>query len=377
MKTEVLTENFKKALLSCEKIAKKSLSLPILQNLLMKTEGTFLALTSTNLETSLVWRVLAKTTKQGEALLPANFLASLISLLKTNKLEFSVEKNNLILTSEEEEFQIQGQNPEDFPIIPKIDKTEFFKISSAELTNALCAVIELPSQSQIKPEISGVLFSFNKKILKIVATDSFRLAEKTISLTEVSLKNKEITSFILPQNSAREILNVFSGEELPVVVYFSSNYVLFETNSPSSQEKIELSSRLIEGQYPNYQEIIPQKSSLKIKVKKEEFLSQIKKAGLFSSKSQEIKLTALPQESKIKIFSQNVETGRNESYLGGDVTGKEMEVSFNFKFLIAGINILKSSEVILDLLSEDKAGVLRPVGDTSLIYILMPIKSSY
>ncbi|MCG2689852.1 DNA polymerase III subunit beta, partial [Candidatus Parcubacteria bacterium] len=333
MKTEVLTENFKKALLSCEKIAKKSLSLPVLQNLLMKTEGTFLALTSTNLETSLVWRVLSKTTKQGEALLPANFLASLISLLKTNKLEFSVEKNNLILTSEKEEFQIQGQNPEDFPIIPKIDKTEFFKISSAELTNALSAVIELPSQSQIKPEISGVLFSFDKKTLKIVATDSFRLAEKTISLTEVSLKNKEVASFILPQNSAREILNVFSQEELPVVVYFSSNYVLFETSSPSSQEKIELSSRLIEGQYPNYQEIIPQKSSLKIKVKKEEFLNQIKKAGLFSSKSQEIKLTSMPGESKIKIFSQNVETGRNESYLEGDITGKEMEVSFNFKFL--------------------------------------------
>ena len=377
MKTEVLTENFKKALLSCEKIAKKSLSLPILQNLLIKTEGTFLALTSTNLETSLVWRVLAKTTRQGEALLPANFLASLISLLKTNKLEFSVEKNNLILTSEKEEFQIQGQNPEDFPIIPKIDKTEFFKISSKELTEALSALIDLPSQSQIKPEISGVLFSFDKKILKIVATDSFRLAEKTISLTEVSLKNKEASSFILPQNSAREILNVFAGEDIPVIVYFSSNYVLFEASNSSSQEKIELSSRLVEGQYPNYQEIIPQKSSLKIKVKKEDFLSQIKKAGLFSSKSQEIKLTSLPGESKIKIFSQNVETGRNESYLEGDVSGKEMEVSFNFKFLAAGINVLKSSEVTLDLLSEDKAGVLRPVGDTSLIYILMPVKSSY
>jgi len=377
MKTEVLTENFKRALLATERIAKKSLSLPVLQNVLIKTEGNFLILISTNLETSLIWRVLAKINKQGEILLRATFLASLISLLKTNQISFLVEKNNLILTSDDEEFQIQGQDPSDFPLIPKIDKTEFIKVSSGDLLGAISAVIDIPSTSQIKPEIGGILFSGDKKNLKIVATDSFRLAEKTIPLLDLSLKNKETCSFILPQNSAREVLNILSIEEADVLIYFSSNYVLFEINTSSPQEKIEVFSRLIDGKYPNYQEIIPQKSSFQARVNKDELLNQTKKAGLFSPKSQEIKLSFLLKEGKMQIFSQNSETGRNESYLKGEFTGKEIDISFNYKFLAAGLGIIKSAEVSLELTSQDRAGVLRPVGDSSFLYILMPIKSGY
>lgn len=141
--------------------------------------------------------------------------------------------------------------------------------------------------------------------------------------------------------------------------------------------KTHLISRLIDGDYPNYQEIVPKKSEMKIQARKDDFANQIKKAGLFSGRVAEVKITVLQKEQKIKIFSQSAELGRSESFMPCQISGgKETEIAFNHKFLADGLNSIKGSEVVFELSSKDEPGVLRGVGDDSYFYILMPIKSS-
>ncbi len=374
MKIQILTENFKKAISACERLTRKTTTLPVLQNVLIEAKDNFLELTTTNLETTMQWRVLAKVEKPGKVVVPATFLANLVNLITDNKIDLKEEGKNLILTTPNQEVQIQGQNPDDFPIIPKIEKDVKLLVSIDKLKDGLSQVVEIPSISQVRPEISGVYFNFKKDKLKVVATDSFRLAEKTIQLTS---KDQKDGSFIIPQTTARELINILSQQEGSVTIFLQPNQISFEFSNPETTNlSINLLSRLIEGEYPNYQEIIPKKSSTGIQLNREDFLSQIKKAGLFSGKVLEVKLTISPKEKKLKLFSQSSEAGRNEAYLNCEVTGEAAEAAFNYRFLVDGLNNIKSSEVIFELGEQSGPGVLKAVGNSDYLYILMPIKAN-
>lgn len=374
MKAEILKENFKKALNVCERVSRKALSLPVLQNILIKTSGSFLELTTTNLETTIRWSVLAKIEEQGVVAVPAGFLTNLINLTKAEKIILESDNQNLILKSDNQKVQIQGQNPEDFPIIPKQEKNNFLTISSSRISAGLQQISDIPSTSQIRPEISGIYFNSKKDILKTVATDSFRLGEKTVKLDSGAKKD---VVFILPQQTARELINIASQQQGAVNIYTSPNQVLFEFLSQEpTQEKIQVMSRLIEGQYPNYQEIIPKKPTTRVQINKEELENQVKKAGLFSGKMLEVKISAIPNQGKIKITSKSSETGKSELFSDCNIEGEPVEVAFNYRFLLDGISSLKSSEVALELSGNEGAGMLKPVGDSSYLYILMPIKAN-
>jgi len=375
MEVEILTANLNKALSYCERLTKKTSNLPILQNVLIEAEGNFLKLTTTNLETTVRWWILAKVLKEGKVTVPANLITNLSSLIFSEKITLKEENQNLLLLTENKNVLIQGQSVEEYPIIPKVEKEIPYKLPIGKLIEGLQQVIDIPSPSQIRPEISGVYFSIKKQKLKIVATDSFRLGEKTIDLKE---EVKKESNFILTQEAARELLDILSyKKEGEVICYPNPNQVLFELlMEETSHPQINLMGRLIEGEYPKYQEIIPKKSTVKIQIEKEGLVNQIKEAGLFSGKILEVKLTPQVKEGKLKIFSQSPDVGRSETYLPAQIEGEEFEISFNYKFLLDGLNNIKSSEVIFELSGEEGPALLRPVGDESYIYILMPIKSS-
>jgi len=374
MKIEILKDNLKRGLEIVEKIAKKNLTLPVLSNVLLSCEGNFLRLDTTNLETSISWWVLAKIEEGGKIAIPAAFFSNLINLLKEERIYLRSQGKNLILETKNQTTQIQGIDPEEFPIIPKIEKEEIVRISNQKLLEALGQIIEIPSISQIRPEISGIYFSFKKDLLKIVGTDSFRLAEKTIGLKG---KIKKEVSFILPQDAVRELINILSREEGYVVIYFSPNQILFENiKEETSHTQVQILSRLIEGEYPKYQEIIPKKYKTQIISKKDDLQNQLKQAGLFSGKISEVKLAVQPEDNRLKIYSESPEIGKNEAYLPVKIKGEAIEISFNYKFLILGLQNIRSSEVIFELNGEEGPGVLKPVGDESYIYISMPIKLS-
>jgi DNA polymerase-3 subunit beta len=145
-----------------------------------------------------------------------------------------------------------------------------------------------------------------------------------------------------------------------------------ETKHP----QIQLTSRLIEGEYPNYQEIIPKKYATQIVLQKNEFLNQVKSASLFSGKISEVKIKTNSKKNEIGVFSQNAEIGEYQSSVPAKIKGQDAEISFNYRFLADGLANIKSSEVVLELNGDSGPGVLKPVGDPTYVYVVMPIKAT-
>ncbi|MGB2762397.1 MAG: DNA polymerase III subunit beta [Minisyncoccales bacterium] len=389
MKIITLKENLKKGLDIVEKITGKNFTLPILNNVLISTEANLLNLATTDLEMGIKYWVLAKIEKQGKITIPAKFLSIFVNFLPNEKIILDVKNNVLHIECKNQKAQIKGQDIEEFPIIPKIENKKFLEINITPFYEGISQVINFTSPSQTRVELSGIYFNFQKNQLKITSTDSFRLAEKTLyfkNKLDSDLIPEQGYSFILPLKTSRELLNIFSEKDSDVVrkmdskkirIYFSSNQVLFEILFPEiTKPQIQLISRLIEGDYPNYQEIIPKKYETRAILDKNEFLNKIKTASLFSGKVNEVKLKTVPEKKQLEISSQSADLGENKSVIPCKITGNEIKVSFNWKFLIEGLVNIKSSEVIFEINKEDGPSVLKPVGDESYLYVVMPIKST-
>jgi len=373
MKIEILKENLKTGLNVVEKIVGKNLSLPILNNVSINTEDSFLNLISTDLETSIKIWILTKIIDKGSIVIPAKFLSSFVSSLPNEKIIMESRGQDLYVECDSFKTQIQGYNPEEFPIIPKFDDAEYLEVDNERLCQSISQVIDVAFTSSSRPEISGIYFNFSKNNIKVVATDSFRLAEKNIHL-EAPIKKDH--SFILPQKPAREIMNILEGKKGVVKIYFSNNQVLFELPMVEVKHpQIQITSRLIDGEYPNYQDIIPNKFKTSVVLKRDEFLSQIKIASLFSGKVNEVKISVDPEKKEVEIFSKSSDVGENKSSLEAKIEGEPVQVSFNYKFLMDGLLNIKSSEIIFSISKEDGPCILKPVGDPNYIYMVMPIKS--
>ena len=373
MKVLVLKNNLKAGLHTIERIANKNINLPILENVLVSTEKNFLILTATDLETAIKCWILAKIEDKGNIAVPAKFLSVFINSLDLEKILLKSEGNFLFIENKNFQTKIKINNSDDFPPLPQFDETNALQINTAPFIEGLKQVVETASLSQTNPAIGGILFDVHPEFIKLVATDSFRLAEKTLYFEK---EEKKEIPFIVPLKTARELINVFADKKGKFVVYFTKNYVVFDFSGDElSQPRVQIFSRLIEGEYPNYQDIIPHGFETQATLSKTTFLNQIKTAGLFCSKVNEVKMKMNPKKKEIEIFSQSPDLGENKSSFQGEIKGKETEVSFNWRFLSEGLSNIKSQEVIFELNGGEGPSVLRPVGDASYFYILMPIKS--
>jgi len=379
MKITILKDKLKEGINIVEKISAKSTNLPILNNILISTEKNFLNFTATDLEIGIKWWALVKTEKEGSIAVPSKILSSFVGFLPNKSVNLELKGLDLKVDCENYQTILKGVDPEDFPIIPKVSSEEKVEIPVKKFCQSLNSVVDIASLSSVKPEISGVYFFFQGNLLTLAATDSFRLGEKKISLNSSILKEY---SFILPQKAAKEIINIFNEKEGILTIYFSPNQVLFETRlSEVDHPQIQLTSRLVEGDYPNYQEIIPKKHETKVSFSLDEFINQIKLASLFSGKINEIKLKIDAAKNKINFFSQNPDVGEYNSFLSAKIEGKSCEISFNHRFLLdglsnIGLNQQKKSEAVLEMTGSEKPGVLRLKGDESYLYLVMPIKNS-
>jgi len=376
MRLLIFQEKLKEGLNIVERISMKSLTLPILNNILLSTEKNFLNLTSTDLEIGINWWTLTKIEKEGSITIPGRLFSSFINLLPNKKIKLEEKNNILFIECENYKTQIKGLPADEFPIIPKINKEEFVCINTSFLCQSLSQITDIAVLSTTRPEISGVYFSLQKKLITIAATDSFRLGEKKIFLKNDSSVKKDY-SLILPQKTVKEIVNIFNDKKGEIKMYFSPNQILFEYLMPETPHpQIQLISRLIEGEYPNYQEIIPKKYTTQLTVDRNEFVNQIKTASLFTGKINEVKIKIDPNKKIIEAFSQSPEVGEYQSSIAGKIKGEPIEISFNHRFLLDGLLSVKSSEVIFELNGDSGPGVLKPVGDDSYIYVVMPIKTT-
>ena len=379
MKITILKEKLKEGINIVEKISQKTLTLPILQNTLLKIEKNFLKLSTTNLESGITWWNLVKVEKEGQICVPTRLFSSLINSLPNKPINLEVADLILSLECENYKTKIKGFNPEEFPIIPPVKEGELINIDCFNFCQALNQVLDIPSPSLARPEISGVFLSFQPDLIKIVATDSFRLTERKIFL-KTNLPKEY--SLILPQTACREIVSIFGDKVGELKIYFSPNQIWLEClMAEVSHPQLQFTSRLIEGEYPDYQEIIPKKFETRLTLTKEEFLNQIKTASLFSGKINEVKLKIDPKSNLLEILSQSPDLGEYNSFLKGKIEGKKALISFNHRFLIDGISEIKTKELIFEITNEEGPAVLKPTQPETgpsedYLHIIMPIKTT-
>lgn len=375
MKATVLKENLKDALFVGERISIKSLSLPILNSLLLVVEKNFLQLEATDLEIGLRFRILSKNEEEGRAVIPSKSFSQFLDLVKENQITLVDANNNLEILGKGFKTIIRGLAPEDFPIIPNVQGDEpFLHIEAQTLCKGLASIAGFTGQTQTRPEISGVLFLFQKNILKLVATDSFRLGEKILYLKE---ENSLDASLILPTKTCRELIGIFGELPGPLRITVSPTLVAFDYENQERPElpKIQLVSRVIEGEYPHYQDIIPSKHETTALVEKTDFLNQLKAASLFTGKTNEVKLTLDEKEQTIEFSAKNLDMGEHVSTMKATVEGTTQEVAFNWRFLADGIVHIEDDTIELGITGQESPATLKPKAIEGYLYVAMPIKA--
>ncbi len=366
MRITCLQENLKNSLNITQNIIGRNLTLPILNNVLLTTEGGRLRISSTNLEIGINTWTSGKIEKDGAITCPAKILANFVNNLPNKKIDLEVKNNILNIKCENFKASLNGLPADDFPIIPKIKEPILTELDNAALKEALAKVVGAASLSESRPEITGVLFKFEKNELRLVATDSFRLAEKIIF--EKSKSAGVIKDLIVPQRTVQELVRILSEKDGETKVCLGNNQILFDSGD------VQVVSRLIDGQYPPYQQIIPKNFSTQATLGREELLSVIRVAGIFSSKINDVKFFL--QDARLEVLSHDPDLGENKAQLNAEIKGKKLEINFNYRYLLDGLANINTKQVFLGFSSEGGPAVVKPVGDESYLYLVMPIKAS-
>lgn len=375
MKIEVLREKLNQAVSIVSRAAIKSASLPILEGVMVKADDNTVQFSATDLEVGIRVSALAKISKSGQAVVPARILSALGKLMSGDKVSLELVKNSLVIKDDDNETSLQTLVSEDFPVIPQPNDDFSVEINGSELSKGLAQVIDCVSTSQSRPEISGVYLKISGDQLTIAATDSYRLAQKNISLSVKAKKDREM---ILPAKAVNHLIGIIGETNNLIKVSGDDNQIRFEftlDEAPLSLE-IEMVSRLIEGTYPRYQEVIPQKSSVKIRVDRHEFMGKIKAASLLSDQTYEVRLSTQSEEGRLKIEARSSRVGEFKSSLVAEIEGGETEVSFNGRFLSDALLNLSGSDAQIGLTDSDKAALIKSGDDQSYLYVLMPIRSN-
>jgi len=367
MKAIVIRTNLKEGLLAAERAEGSATSLPILKNVLLETENNKIRLVATNLEIAISCLVSGKTLEEGKVTVPLGTLAGIINNLQSERLNLEKKGNNLEIKSDNYRATLQGLPAEDFPLVPKIKNPEgFLEIKAETLKDAIGQVVVATQASDLRPELNSMLFDFSLDTIKLAATDSFRLAEKSIPNNEFESSHAEEFRALIPLKTAQELLRVLKGEEA-VKIYHDQNQVLFKT------DQTEIISRLLEGSFPDYAAIVPKKFGAEIVVDRQELINAIKLASVFGSRTNEVKITLSDNKKTVEISSADQAVGENAYLLPAKAEGKTGEIIFNWRYLLDALRALKTEDVFLGLNEEGEPALIRSTKEGSYFYILKPI----
>jgi DNA polymerase-3 subunit beta len=270
-----------------------------------------------------------------------------------------------------ERFQanIKGTSPEEFPLIPQVKEQNFISIPSNVLEEAIRETIVAVAMDETRPALSGIYFKIDGSKLKLVATDSYRLAEKIIPLE--SKVESQKAGIIIPAKTMQELLRILgavSSEQ--VKISYSQNQIQFNID-----KNIELVSRLIEGTFPNYEQIIPTNHQTKVSLDSSEFANGLKVANLFARESANNVKIQIKSPDKLMIKAVAGQVGDNLSQIGCVVEGSDSQVAFNGKFLLDALGVISSPKIDLEISGKLSAAVLRPADSKNYLYIIMPLRT--
>jgi DNA polymerase-3 subunit beta len=363
MKVECGIEKIKNGISQAERITGKNLTLPVLNSILFIASGKSLKLRSTNLNLGIEIEIPAKIEKEGVLAISGSVLSGVFSnIIQNENIFLEGVDGNLLVKTKKSKIKIKGQSHNDFPTIPIVEG-ESFSIESKKLIDGIKSVYYSSSVSDIKPEISSVFIYGSGDDLVFVSTDSFRLAEKKVKVKGL----KEIPGILIPFKNIPEILRVFGDLQTEIKVCFNKNQISF------SSDNIYLTSRIIDGVFPDYRQIIPKEFKTEAVVLKQDLLNALKLSNIFSDKFNQLNLLINPKEKVFELSSLNNDIGENKTYLDGALTGEMVELGFNYKYFLDCFQSANVDSMSIKLNQSSKPIVVSGAGDNSFIYLIMPM----
>lgn len=350
------------ALRAVERIVSRNVSLPILSTILLKTDNGRLKLSATNLEIGINYWVGAKINKDGEVAIPAHIFSDFIGSVADEKITITVNKNIVSIDSEHYKTQILGMEAKDFPIIPRVKKETVFKIDSQVLKTSLVSVLDSVSLSETRPELGGVFVNILNNHAEFAATDSFRLSEKITPINGGMNK-----TLIIPRNTAVEIIKILENLAEDITLSVSENQIFMYNDD------FELISRLIDGHYPEYKKVIPEKFISLAVINRNELEKNIRMASIFSSSISDVKLKT--DKDLMEISAKNSNRGEITSYVGCKLKNRPFEISVNYHYLLDGLKVIPAENVVLEFTGDGSPLVLKGENQKDQTYVIMPLRS--
>jgi DNA polymerase III subunit beta len=373
MRVTCLQENLSKGLSLVSRAVATQSTLPVLQNVLLRTDSAQLKLSATNLEISVSCWVGAKVEEHGALTVPARLLSGLVRSLPADRVEMvaTARTKSLRLICGQHEANIKGIDAVEFPAMPDLSGVTAIPLDPDELATMIAQIVPAAAVDESRPVLTGVLLRLSGRVLTLVASDGFRLAVRKAELAQLVHEPVEV---IIPAQAMREVGQIAADEKDFVRLSISTrrNQALFRgTNA-------ELLSQLLEGRYPNYQRFVPREHATRAVVETRHLADAIKLSLFFARDSANIvKLHIVPGEDgdagRIDVSAASAQSGDNASRVYAQIVGDEETIAFDARYLSDLLGVINSDALILETSTPTSPAIIRPLGDQDYTYVIVPI----
>lgn len=372
MRVSCLQENLAKGLSVVGRAVATRSTLPVLANVMLSTDNGRLKLSATDLEIGINCWIGAKVEEDGATTVPARSFIDLVNSLPPERIdmELIVRTQTLNLKCARYEANLKGIDAQEFPLIPALEEGEGqITLEAAAFKRMIEQVVLAAATDESRPILTGVLAKFEGNKLTLAAADGFRLSVRTAELpTEI-----EPASVIIPARALAELARISTDEEdITLAITPTRKQVLF--HAPN----VDLVSQLIEGNFPDYQQIIPKTYTTRTVVNTNSLLRACKTASIFARDAANIARFQIAPGGElapghITIAATSAELGDNVGEIDASIEGDEIEIAFNVKYLIDVLSVMDSAQVVLETTTSSSPGVIKPVGDVDFVHVIMPM----
>ncbi len=363
MKLTVTQENLSRALSTVSRVASSRASLPILSNVLLKTSKNRLLVAATNLDIAISETIGAKVSKEGSLTVPARLMQDFVSSLPSGNLELDVVDSKLTLKADRFEATINGISSEEFPVMPTLEGGESIEFTGSEMKRTLTQVLFTASSDETRPVLTGVYFSAEDGSVCVAATDSYRLAEKTIQ------KPIDAMSLLIPAQSLTELLRALKDDTEAVSIVYDDQQARFSVGG------VEIVTRLVDGKYPDYKKLLPASFETTAVLSRKSLNEITKVSSLFAREAAgSITLTIDAAKSEVSIRSIASQIGENVASAEATVSG-DAEITLNSRYILDAMQVFEGEKIQINVNGKLDPCVLGDPDDKSYLHVIMPVKS--
>jgi len=363
MKLQVTQENLSKALTTVARVANSRNTLPILSNVMLKTIGTRLSIAATNLDIAITHFVGSKVANEGAITVPARLMQDFVSSLPSGVIELSLSDYKLHISTDKYKSIINGVTADEFPVMPAITKGKPWRIAAKTLKGGLQQTVVAASTDEARPTLTGIYLHTHNGKLYVVATDSYRLGEKQLT------KQIDEISLLVPVSAMQDLLRILADYDEDVEIVHDDQQVLFRVGD------VELVTRLIEGNYPDYRKLIPHKFTTTVSLKRADFINITKVSSLFARESAgSITINVDDTAKSVSIRSVASQLGENTASANAEVSGSG-GITLNSRYLLDALNVLSGEEVTFSFNGKLEPCILTDPKAADYTHVIMPLKS--